>query len=237
MTEVQPMKMAAAEGLYETSEGCAPFSILTIGTPDGQHEKFAVTVPCLLSFLGTGSFDGTVQGINPLKEEYAETYGSLDSADPAQRDGDYVPIIPVTYWSFRFMMGLGFFAAGGAALILWLTRKGRTPGVRWLGWLGLSLPIATTLASSWGWIFTEMGRQPWVVFGLMTTESGVSPGVSTFEAATSLVVLTALYAVLAVIEVKLLVTYVKKGADPFEEPPRVKIGGSDDEDAPLTFAY
>ena len=128
-------------------------------------------------------------------------------------------------------------AAGGAALILWLTRKGRTPGVRWLGVLGLSLPIATTLASSWGWIFTEMGRQPWVVFGLMTTESGVSPGVSTFEAATSLIVLTSLYAVLAVIEVKLLVTYIRKGADPYEEPPRVKVGGSDDEDAPLTFAY
>ena len=82
-----------------------------------------------------------------------------------------------------------------------------------------------------------MGRQPWVVFGLMTTEFGVSPGVSVFEAATSLVVLTALYAVLAVIEVTLLVTYINKGADPYEEPPRVKVGGSDDEDAPLTFAY
>jgi cytochrome d ubiquinol oxidase subunit I len=227
MTEVQPMKMAAAEGLYETSESCAPFSILTIGTPDGEHEKFAITVPCLLSFLGTGSFDGTVEGINPLKEEYAETYGE---------GVDYAPIIPVTYWSFRFMMGLGFFAAAGAALILWLTRKGRTPGVRWLGALGISLPIVTTLASAWGWIFTEMGRQPWVVFGLMRTEAGVSPGVSTFEAATSLVVLTSLYAVLAVVELKLLATYIKKGADPFEEPPLVKVGGSDD-DAPLTFAY
>ncbi|GAA1931551.1 cytochrome ubiquinol oxidase subunit I [Nocardioides hwasunensis] len=226
MTEVQPMKMAAAEGLYETSEGCAPFSVLTVGTPDGEHEKFAVTVPCLLSFLGTGSFDGTVQGINPLKEEYAQTYG------PA----DYTPIIPVTYWSFRFMMGLGMFAAAGSALILWLTRRGRTPGARWLGWLGLSLPIATTLASSWGWIFTEMGRQPWVVFGLMRTEDAVSPGVSVFEAATSLIVLTLLYAALFAIEMKLLVTYIKKGADPFEEPPDVRAGDAD-EDAPLTFAY
>jgi cytochrome d ubiquinol oxidase subunit I len=226
MTEVQPMKMAAAEGLYETSEGCAPFSVLTVGTPDGQSEKFAITVPCLLSFLGTGSFDGTVQGINPLKEEYNQTYGA----------DDYTPVIPVTYWSFRFMIGLGMFAAAGAALILWLTRKGRTPGVRWVGWLGLSLPITTTLASSWGWIFTEMGRQPWVVFGLMRTEDAVSPGVSVFEASTSLIVLTLLYAVLFVIEMKLLVTYVNKGADPFVEPPDVKVGGADD-DAPLTFAY
>jgi cytochrome d ubiquinol oxidase subunit I len=81
-----------------------------------------------------------------------------------------------------------------------------------------------------------MGRQPWVVFGLMTTESGVSPSVSTFEAATSLLVLTALYAVLAVIELKLLATYISKGAEPFVEPPLVKVGGSDD-DRPLTFAY
>ena len=61
MTEVQPMKMAAAEGLYETSSSCAPFSVFTVGTPDGKHEKFAVTIPCLLSFLGTGSFGGEVK--------------------------------------------------------------------------------------------------------------------------------------------------------------------------------
>ncbi len=236
MTEVQPMKMAAAEGLYETSSTCAPFSLFTVGTPDGKKEKFAVTVPCLLSFLGTGSFDGKVEGINPLREQYVEQYGQ-DPSTKAFSEGDYTPVVPVTYWSFRFMMGLGFFGAAGAALILWLTRKGRTPGVRWLGTLGLSLPLAITLASSWGWIFTEMGRQPWVVFGLMTTESGVSPGVSVFEAATSLIVLTVLYAGLAVIELKLLATYISKGAEPFEEPPRVKIGGSDDENAPLTFAY
>lgn len=237
MTEVQPMKMAAAEGLYETSQGCAPFSVLTIGTPDGKEEKFALTVPCLLSFLGTGSFDGTVQGINPLSEHYVEQYGQ-DPSSRAYTDGDYTPVIPVTYWSFRFMMGLGAFAASGAALILWLTRKGRVPSARWVGRLGLSLPIAVVAASSFGWIFTEMGRQPWVVFGLMTTEQAVSPSVSTFEAATSLIVLTSLYAVLAVVELKLLARYVRAGAEPFVEPPDVPIGGArDDEDQPLTFAY
>ena len=66
MTEVQPMKMAAAEALYDTEESCAPFSLFTIGTPDGTSEKFAIKVPCLLSFLATGSVDGEVQGINQL---------------------------------------------------------------------------------------------------------------------------------------------------------------------------
>ena len=236
MTEVQPMKMAAAEALYDSSDGCAPFSLFTIGTRDGSESKFAVEVPCVLSFLATGSTDGEVKGINELKKEYAATDWPTEVA---RHDGDYAPVIPVTYWSFRYMMGLGLFTAAGAALILWMTRKRKVPGPRtakWVGILGLSLPIASTLASSWGWIFTEMGRQPWVVFGLMTTESGVSPGLSTFEAATGLIVLTLLYAVLAVIEIGLLWKYIKRGAEPFEEPPTVPVGGSDD-DAPLAFAY
>jgi cytochrome d ubiquinol oxidase subunit I len=236
MTEVQPMKMAAAEALYDTEESCAPFSLFTIGTPDGTSEKFAITVPCLLSFLATGSFDGEVQGINQLREEYVAEYGQDPGAvyyDP----GDYVPIIPVTYWTFRFMIGLGFFSAFGAALLLWLTRGGRTPRTRWVGWLALALPVATVFGSSFGWIFTEMGRQPWVVFSLMTTINGVSPSVSTTEAAISVISLTLLYAALAVVEIGLMVKYVRRGAEPFEEPPDPSLRGPADEDAPLTFAY
>ncbi len=235
MTEVQPMKMAAAEGLYETSDSCAPFSVFTIGTPDGKEEKFAVTVPCLLSFLGTGSFDGTVEGINPLREKYAETYGSDPGAAYFHPD-DYVPVIPVTYWSFRFMMGLGMFGAFGAALILFATRGGRNPRHRLWGWLALSVPVVTVLASSFGWIFTEMGRQPWVVYGLMTTENAVSPGVSVGEALTSVITLTLLYAALAVVEFGLLARYIRKGAEPFVEPPDPS-REQDSEDAPMTFAY
>ena len=236
MTEVQPMKMAAAEALYDTEESCAPFSLLTVGSLDGSEEKFSVTVPCLLSFLATGSFDGEVEGINQLREQYEKGFGQ-DPGAAYYSAGDYVPIIPVTYWSFRFMIGLGVFSAIGAALILFLTRRGRVPSKRWVGWLGIGLPLATVFANSWGWIFTEMGRQPWVVFGLMTTEHGVSPGVSVFEAAASVAVLTILYAGLAVVEIGLMVKYVRRGADPFEEPPRPSLRGPVDDDAPLTFAY
>ena len=236
MTEVQPMKMAAAEALYDTTDRCAPFSLFTVGTPDGRTEKFAITVPCLLSFLATGSIDGRVQGINQLREQYRQQYGT-DPGATYYQPGDYVPIIPVTYWSFRFMIGLGVFSALGAALLLYLTRGGRRPPRRWLGWLSLSLPVAMVLGNSWGWIFTEMGRQPWVVFGLMTTAHGVSPGVSVAEAATSLVVLTLLYAALAVVEIGLLVKYVRRGADPFEEPPKPSLRGRPDADSPLSFAY
>ena len=237
MTEVQPMKMAAAEGLYETAGSCAPFSVFTVGTPDGKEEKFAVTVPCLLSFLGTGSFDGQVQGIDDLREEYRSTYGQ-DPGATYYTPGDYTPVIPITYWTFRFMIGMGLIAAAGSALLLWVTRRGRTPSGRWLGTLGIGLPLALLGANSFGWIFTEMGRQPWAVFGVMTTERAVSPGVSVFEAATSLIVLTLVYAVLAVIEVRLIVSAVKAGAEPFAEPPDPgRRDATSDDDAPLAFAY
>jgi cytochrome d ubiquinol oxidase subunit I len=231
MTEVQPMKMAAAEGLYET-ESSAPFSILTIGTPDGREEKFAIKVPKLLSFLATGSFDSEVKGINQLREEYKAEYGQ-DPGATYYSPGDYTPIIPVTYWSFRFMIGLGVLAAAGAALILWVTRRGGRPTGVWWPRLAIVLPIATVLGNSWGWIFTEMGRQPWVVFGLMTTAQGVSPSVSVFEAWVSVIALTAIYAILAVVEIGLMWRYIKLGAPAFEEPP----DHTSDEDRPLAFAY
>jgi len=177
------------------------------------------------------------RGINDLREQYKQEYGQ-DPGAAYYSPGDFTPYIPVTYWSFRFMIGLGVVVAAGAALVLWLTRKGRTPTARWFGPAVIALPVIAVLANSFGWIFTEMGRQPWAVFGLMTTAHGVSPGVSQLEAWISIIVLTLLYAVLAIVEVGLLVKYVKKGADPFEEPPNPTLGGSDeDEDRPLAFAY
>ncbi|KQW48887.1 cytochrome BD ubiquinol oxidase subunit I [Nocardioides sp. Root1257] len=238
MTEVQPMKMAAAEALYNTEDSCAPFSIFTIGTPDGKTEKFAVTVPCLLSFLATGSFDGKVEGINDLRAQYQEKYGQDPGARYYDPSGNYTPIIPVTYWSFRYMIGLGMGGAFLAALILFLTRKGRAPTSKWFGRIAVATPLLVLFANSAGWIFTEMGRQPWVVFGLMNTSNGDSPGVSPTEAWISLVTLTLLYGGLAVIEVGLILRTIKKGAAPFEEPPNPTLGGgTDDEDRPLAFAY
>ena len=231
------MKMAAAEALYDTEESCAPFSIFTIGTPDGKSEKFAITVPCLLSFLGTGSFDGKVEGINDLRAQYQEKYGQDPGARYYDPSGNYSPIIPVTYWSFRYMIGFGMAAAFLSGLILFLTRKGRAPTTKWFGRMAIAAPILMLLGNSAGWIFTEMGRQPWVVFSLMTTPNAVSPGVSLTEAWISIIALTGLYGVLAVIEIGLILRVVKKGAEPFQEPPDPTLSGSDDEDRPLAFAY
>ncbi|MDR6119860.1 cytochrome d ubiquinol oxidase subunit I [Aeromicrobium sp. SORGH_AS981] len=226
MTEVQPMKMAAAEGLYE-DEAPASFSLLTVGTLDGSEPLFEVKIPRLLSFLGTGTWDGEVRGIDSLQEEYEQRFGP----------GDYAPNIPVTYWTFRAMITAGGLAMVGGAWLLWATRRRRLPSLatwegRWLLRTAVVLPFLPLVASSFGWIFTEMGRQPWVVFGLMETSAGVSPGVSAGEALTTLVGFTALYAALAVVEFRLLLTYIRKGL-PDADPPELV----DDPDAPLAFAY
>jgi cytochrome d ubiquinol oxidase subunit I len=202
MVQTQPMKMAAAEALYRTSTGAdASFSIFTLGTPDGVHELFSIRVPYLLSFLSTHTLDGTVEGITDLQAQYVQLYGP----------GDYTPIIWVTYWSFRWMIGLGALAVLISVVGLWLTRGGRLPENRW-AWRAavwsFPLPLVAMIV---GWVFTEMGRQPWLVFGLLTTESGVSPGVSGLEVLLSLVAFTAVYGVLAVVEARLIVRAAQAG--------------------------
>ncbi len=221
MTDTQPMKMAAAEALYETSQP-APFSILTIGSLDGKHEVWSLDLPRLLSFLATDSFNGKVQGINNLQADYAARFGP----------GDYAPYIPITYWGFRLMIGFGILAGLVALWALWALRGGRTPSSKWLSRSAIVLPLLPLLANSFGWIFTEMGRQPWVVFTAMRTADGVSPRVSIGEVVTSLTVFTALYGALAVVEVALLLKYAKAGLRDV-----APVSGPPGEDQPLAFAY
>jgi cytochrome d ubiquinol oxidase subunit I len=223
MVEIQPMKMAAAEALYETAAP-APFSIFTLGTLDGSEPIFSVDIPHGLSLLATHSWDGEVQGINNLQEQYEQQFGP----------GDYRPNIPAAYWNFRLMIGFGALGALIAVWMLWVTRGGRIPTSKWFPRLAIFAIILPLLGSSTGWIFTEMGRQPWVVFGVMLTAAGVSPTVSVFQVVTSMTVFTLLYGALAVIEVGLLMRAVKIG------PPETVVPNYPDkvgEDRPLTVTY
>lgn len=195
MVNTQPMKMAAAEGLYTTATGAdASFSLFTLGTPDGKHELFSIRIPYLLSFLSTHTFDGTVEGLNNLQADYVAQFGP----------GDYMPIIWITYWSFRWMILLGMVHILVAVVGLFLTRKGRLPKNKWVWKAAIWSFPASLFAMLIGWVFTEMGRQPWLVFGLLKTEDGVSPNVSGVEVLISLVAFTLIYGILAVVEFKLI---------------------------------
>jgi cytochrome d ubiquinol oxidase subunit I len=241
MTDVQPMKMAAAEALWDTTEG-ASFSLFTIGTLDGSSEVFSIRVPGVLSFMATESFSGTVEGINDVQAQFEEQYGP----------GDYRPIIPVAYWMFRIMMGAGFVMLLVSIVGLWLTRKGRLPESKTVWRLAMFAIAGPVVGHSAGWIFTEMGRQPWTVVGLYRTEESVSPSVSGGSVLTSLIIFTLLYGILAVVEVGLVVKYVKIGPPSEQEAlasirrgkPRSGGFGGDDEgtpadadEKPLAFAY
>ncbi|RWZ52069.1 cytochrome ubiquinol oxidase subunit I [Labedella phragmitis] len=205
MVETQPMKMAAAEAMYNTSTGYdASFSIFTLGTPDGVHELFSIRIPYLLSFLSTHTFDGTVEGINDLQAQYTTLYGP----------GDYTPVIWVTYWAFRWMIGLGAAHALVAVVGLWLTRKNRVPTQDWVWTVAIWAFPLSLLGMSVGWVFTEMGRQPWIVFSLMKTADGVSPNVSGLEVLISIVAFTLVYGSLAVVEFRLILRAVRTGPQP-----------------------
>jgi cytochrome d ubiquinol oxidase subunit I len=224
MTEQQPMKMAAAEALYN-SQNNAPFSLLTIGTLDGSKSVFQIGVPSMLSFMSTGNFDGVVEGVNDLEAKYDKQFGA----------GDYTPNIPLAYWSFRLMIGFGTIGALFALLALWQMRKGGTPTGKWFAPAMISLPFLPLLANSFGWIFTETARQPWAVFGLIKTADGVSAVVSAGAVLFTMIVFTLLYGVLAFIEVGLTLKVIKNGPAEeldYEDP---KLGGSDDKQ--LVMAY
>ena len=233
MVQQQPMKMAAAEGLYETAAN-APFSILSVGDLSGAEATRLIEVPGLTSYLATGSFDGTVQGVNNLQAEYQQTYGP----------GNYSPYVPVTYWGFRLMIGLGLLAALFALWSLWRFRGKREPKpgpMSKLYVLGATLIVLAPLgANSAGWIFTEMGRQPWIVFGQQQTASAVSPLVSSLDVWITMLGFTLVYLVLAIIEVRLLLTYIRRGApeevvaDPYAKAVEAE---KSDTDAELYFAY
>ena len=219
----QPMKMAAAEALYHTAAP-APFSLLTIGSLNGSHPVLQITVPRVLSFLATGNWSSQVQGIDNLQQQYAQAYGP----------GSYTPLIPVTYWSFRAMIGTGMLAALIAIVALWATRRGRVPvrGRRLLVAGAIILPLLPLLGNSFGWIMTEMGRQPWLVYGQLKTADGVSAN-SAGEVLTSLIVFTVLYGVLAVIEAGLMLKYIKAGLADEPDPGE----GTPSGDAPLELVY
>jgi cytochrome bd ubiquinol oxidase subunit I len=206
MTKEQPMKMAAAEALYNTESG-ARFSLFDIGPWQRYPNKslLSIGIPHGLSILADNSWNGTVQGINDVQAQYTAEYGP----------GNYKPIVGVTYWTFRIMTGLGFFALLLAIVGLWLARKpGRLEGsaryLRFMVWM-IALPLLANLA---GWIFTEMGRQPWIVQGLLLTKEAVSPSVGAWSVGLTLAGFTLLYGVLAAIEAKLMITAAKRGPDP-----------------------
>lgn len=245
MFELQPMKMASAEALCHT-ETDPNFSLLTFSTLNNCEDAVQlIGIPFVLPFLAAGQFTGvTLEGVMELQAHYETLYGP----------GNYTPNLFVTYWSFRLM--ITFMVPSILIMIAgyWLTRKGKTTDKKWFGWASLaSLPFPF-LANIAGWVFTEMGRQPWIVHPNPEHQDRIMPhreqdihmivdfGVSEHNVATvwfSLIAFTLLYGILAVVWYWLLRREVLKGPLPpgSSEDIAHKEYNPDDDDgvAPLTF--
>ncbi|TKV56992.1 cytochrome ubiquinol oxidase subunit I [Nakamurella flava] len=206
--EDQPMKFAAMEAQWEDSEAPAPWSAIAVIDQEGQRNTFNIEIPFLGSVLADNSLNSSYEGMIRLQEEYQQQYGP----------GDYIPPVAPVYYSFRLMVGIGMVllatAFGGLAL-WWWGRKGRKDRLltnrlflRWLVWI-VPLPW---LANFFGWITTEMGRQPFMVYGLLRVDQGVSPNSFT-EVLVGLIGLWAIYLALIGLDIYLLSVTARAGID------------------------
>jgi cytochrome bd ubiquinol oxidase subunit I len=200
MFETQPMKFSAIEAHWETSQP-ADFSILTIGDLSGKREVWSIRVPRVLSFLACNNFDCEVRGVYELQEEYESLYGP----------GEYIPLMVVTYWTFRFMMTVGLIMMLLSFLFLIATRR-QYENAKWMKWVPWVI-VLPYIGNTSGWILTEMGRQPWIVQGLLTVEKGVSPNLTTLDLLISLIGYAVVYGSLAVAMVYLMKKYATAGPD------------------------
>jgi cytochrome bd ubiquinol oxidase subunit I len=201
MREVQPMKLAAIEAIWETEQP-ASFSLLTIGDLSGKQEVWSIRIPGAMSFLACNNFTCEVKGVNELQAEAVQKYG----------EGDYVPLMVVTYWTFRIMMAFGFLMILFTAFFVWADTRGDVANVKWMKWVPWLL-ILPYLANASGWILTEMGRQPWIVYGLLKVQDAVSPNLTPVDLLISLIGYTVVYGSLAVAMVYLMKKYAVAGPD------------------------
>ena len=199
MVVAQPMKMAAAEALWE-SEDPAGLSIIAFFSEERQEEIWAIRIPAALSLMAYNSFEGEVRGIKDLQAEFEQAYGP----------GDYVPPVFLSYWSFRLMVGTGVMMVVMLLYALYLALKGKPESkTRFLQLLALAL-FLPYIANSAGWLLTELGRQPWIVYGLMKTADAVSPNVPASTVLVSLIGFALVYAALIVADIYLLAKHARQ---------------------------
>lgn len=201
-----PMKMAAMEALWETENPASFTVVANIDTKDKINTD-AIEIPNMLSMLIYNSPEGEVKGINELQPMYEQKYGS----------DNYVPNVLLLFWSFRIMIACGVAMIGMmvlAAILLYLKRLENT---RWfLNLLVLIIPLPF-IANSFGWIITEVGRQPWMVIGLQKVSDAVSQNITSTDVLITLIGFTLLYAVLAIAALSVALKFIHKDAHKLDE--------------------
>jgi len=195
ITEHQPITLAAMEGLFYTQTG-APLAIL--GQPDVQKRKLdnPIEFPKMLSFLTYREWSANIRGLDAFPEQ------------------DWPDMIPLLYYSYHIMVGLGtvFIAVQAlSALLLWRGKLYTFRPMLWLLMLCVPLPY---IANTAGWMTAELGRQPWLIYGLMRTAHGVSPRVGAGNVWFTLLGFMGMYTVLGILWLFLIYREIELGPDP-----------------------
>ncbi len=192
VAEHQPATLAAMEGLFETQQG-APIAI--VGQPDTQNQRLdnPLQVPRMLSMLTYRRWTSEVKGLNAFPKE------------------DWPDNIPLLYYSYHIMVGLGtiFIAIMViAAVMLWRSKLYASRGMLWILMLALPFPY---IANTAGWMTAEFGRQPWLIYGLMRTQAGISPQVSSGNAWFTLIGFMGMYTILSILFLFMVHRVIEKG--------------------------
>ena len=204
VTKNQPAKLAAFEGLFHT-ETNAPLHLF--GWVDETRETVhGVALPGMLSVLAHGRADAPVTGL-------------VEIAPDKQ---DRPPVQPV-FQFFHIMVGIGFALAGLAVLAAFLCWRGKLFQQRWLLWVLVFSVLEPQIANQAGWFTAEMGRQPWIVHGLLRTSEGLSAKVQSEAVLTSLILFTLIYALLFAVFVYLLNDKIQHGPDAADLTPTGKL--------------
>jgi cytochrome d ubiquinol oxidase subunit I len=257
----QPAKLAASEGITCTmGVDCTaePLHFSLVAVPDGNgFAKDIIKLPGgLMSWLAFGTTDAVVPGMQDVANSYAQNgfqmsdgtglvapsndlqascQGDATCQAIAQAADNPIPNWLVIYYAFRVMVAMCFVALILGILTLVFTRKGHLPPDNKLWTVLMALfPLYPLLANSCGWITAEIGRQPWIVYGVLPTSSANSPTVSGLEIGITMTLYTLIYAVVAVLVVKLFLKVIREGLPNSATPPK---GDAEAEDAPLAFAY
>ncbi|HHW06450.1 MAG TPA: cytochrome ubiquinol oxidase subunit I [Clostridia bacterium] len=202
LVRTQPMKMAAAEALWETADP-APFNIVAGINQAQQKNNWEISLPAMTSFMAFNKFSGEIKGLKDLQAEAEAKYGP----------GDYIPPVKPVFWSFRLMVLSGGLMILLAIAAFFRSRSGQPENSRGLlkvlPW-AIALPY---IANTAGWVVAEMGRQPWIVYGLQKLDQAISPNVSAGAVLLTLSVFTVVIGLLVIADAYLLVKYAKLGPE------------------------
>ncbi|MBO9537741.1 cytochrome ubiquinol oxidase subunit I [Herbaspirillum sp.] len=195
--EHQPAKIAAIEGLWETEKGGTALNLFGIPDMEAEETKYAVQVPHLGSLILTHSWDGEIRGLKEFPKE--DRPNSL-----------------IVFWSFRIMAGLGTLMLLVAVLGLVLRRGGRLYESRAFQRFVFCMGPSGLVALIAGWVTTEVGRQPWTVYGLLRTVDSASP-IGSQQAGVSLLILVVAYVLVFGVGVYYMLKIMAQGPQPHVE--------------------